>query len=56
MALAGINDISYVANNLMNHFINGTTDAILAERKSFLREAIRVFCANEPTECKMPRP
>jgi hypothetical protein len=30
----------------------GTTDAILKERKSFVREAIQLFCYNDPTECK----
>jgi hypothetical protein len=46
------NDTGYIASNLMNHFIDGTTDAILKERKSFVREAIQLFCYNDPTECK----
>ena len=53
MAMSGLNDTSSISSFLINHFINGTTDAILAERKSFLREAIRVVCYREPTECKM---
>jgi hypothetical protein len=53
MAMSGLNDTSYIASFLMNHFINGTTDTVLAERKNSLREAIRFFCATEPTECKM---
>lgn len=53
MASARLDDTGYVANSLMNHFINGTTDAILSDRKDFLRKAIRVLCLNEPTECKM---
>jgi hypothetical protein len=56
MAASRVDDTSHVANSLMNHFINGTTDGILADRKNFLRAAIRAFCANEPTECKMTRP
>jgi hypothetical protein len=54
MAVSPLDNTGYIANSLMNHFINGTTDAILEERKSFLRKAIRLFCAIEPTECKMP--
>jgi hypothetical protein len=53
---AGIDDPSYVANYLMNHFINGTTDATLADRKGFLRTAIRLLCAHNHAECSMPRP
>jgi hypothetical protein len=56
MAGAGLDNTSYVTTSLMNHFINGTTDSILAERKSFLRGAIRDLCASEPTECKTARP
>jgi hypothetical protein len=55
MAVAGLDNTSYVVNYLMNHFINGTTDSILADRKNFLRASIQRLCVNEPTECKMPR-
>jgi hypothetical protein len=55
MAVGGMNT-SYVINYLMNHFINGTTDAVLADRKQTLQRAIRVHCSSEPTDCRMPNP
>lgn len=54
MSVGRLDGSEFIANSLMNHFINGTTDAILADRKSFLRSAVRMFCRDEPAECKMP--
>lgn len=51
---SGTGQLSYIVDTLMNHFINGSTDAVLSERKKFLRESIQAFCADEPSECKKP--
>lgn len=56
MVAAPPDNTAHIVDQVMIHFINGTTDQILTEKKNFLRTKIQYFCANEPTESKMPRP
>jgi len=51
IAVSGPGSTEYIVNSAINHFINGTTDAILAERKLFLKKAVVKLCMNEPSEC-----
>jgi hypothetical protein len=45
LAVGGINDSSFLVDALMGHFINGTTDAELADRKKIMQQGIRLLCA-----------
>ena len=56
MAAAGLehNDLSFLIDTLVNHFINGTTHAELAEQKKMMREGIQLLCALKPAECAAP--
>jgi len=42
---------AYIAEQMMNDFINGTTDAKLKEQKGILRMGIQVLCQDHPEEC-----
>jgi hypothetical protein len=54
MASSVPDDITYITNALMNHFINGTTDANLEDGKNLFRKGIQLLYATVPAECKMP--
>jgi hypothetical protein len=54
MVVGRLDSLEFIVNSLMNHFINGTTEVILADRKTFLRTSVQLLCRDQPTECKMP--
>jgi hypothetical protein len=55
MAVAGLNGSSFLVDALMNHFINGTTDSELAERKKTMQQGIQYLCLVYPAECAAPK-
>ena len=51
MAVAGPSESAFFAEQMANHLINGTTDAMLAKLKGFLRDGIRILCGDHREEC-----
>jgi hypothetical protein len=52
LVVGGPKSATFVANSLMNRFINGTTEEELASKKAFLRRSVALFCNSRPTDCK----
>ena len=46
-----VGDTGYIAETLIDNFINGTTDDQLEVSKKILQIVVRAHCTNNPNEC-----
>jgi hypothetical protein len=51
--VAGHNSGEYIANQLVNNFINGSTDELLTNSKNMLKVALLAHCVMSPDDCKL---
>ena len=47
--------MAYIAEGLIDTFINGTTDEALENCRSILRYSVRAYCSNHSADCATPR-
>lgn len=51
MVVSPLQNMSYIAEGLIDTFINGTTDEALDSNRSLLRYIVRAHCTSNPTDC-----
>ena len=51
MVIAALTDTKYIAETLIDNFINGTTDDELELNKKVIRITVHAHCTNNPADC-----